>query len=145
MHVEYSYLVKLVAEWMYKRPLKYLPFIGSHKARKNIQLLRNNGIAVFFYSDYPLFNKMKKLNYDFETSAYWSSLDIEISAFKPNPKFLYHFQTLHGFTKEEILFVGDRLERDKALADNFGCSFLHIGEFKRDCTKNFDAVKNHTQ
>jgi len=74
---------------------------------------------------------MRIMKYDFDAVCFWSSLDLEVSAFKPNAKFLKYFQEIFHYKKSEILFVGDRIDRDKALADNFGCQFVHIKAFNR--------------
>ena len=130
--VDRSKLIKIVIEWIYKRPLKYLPYIKKRKLKALIEKYHEDGFTIFFYSDYPLYQKMMYMKYNFNPNVYWSSLDYEISSFKPNPFFLQYIQMKFNYTKEEILFVGDRLDRDKKIADNFGCNFLHIKYFQKN-------------
>ena len=130
LKIDRSTLVKIIIEWIYKRPLKYLIIVRNIKLKKTIEKYKKDGLDIYFYSDYPLYHKMKKMKYNFNSNLYWSSLDYEISSFKPNPFFLFFLQKKYNYNKDEILFVGDRVDRDKKIADNFGCQFAHVKDFK---------------
>ena len=49
---------------------------------------------------------------------------------KPNKAGLEYIAEQFGIDVKDILFVGDE-DKDRKTADNAGCSFIHIGEFKK--------------
>lgn len=49
---------------------------------------------------------------------------------KPNKAGLEYIAEQFGIDVKDILFVGDE-DKDRKTADNAGCSFMHIDEFKK--------------
>ena len=117
---------RVVAEWIYQRPLKYLRFCKRRGLEAFLTFLENKGVQVGVFSDYPVFDKLQALGVSQRISLTLCATDSEINAFKPHPKGFLHACTLWGLSPEEVLYIGDRPEVDAVGAANAGmpCALL---------------------
>ena len=113
-------LERLVTEWLYQRPLKYLRFCRRCGLETFCASLENKGIRLGVFSDYPVLDKLKRLGVAERMSVTLCATDPEVDAFKPYPKGFLHACTLWGLRPEEVLYVGDRPEVDAVGARNAG-------------------------
>jgi FMN phosphatase YigB (HAD superfamily) len=113
-------LEKLVTEWFYQRPLKYLRFCRRRGLATFCASLENKGIHIGVFSDYPVMDKLKCLGVADRMSVTLCATDPEIDAFKPSPKGFLYACMLWGLRPEEVLYVGDRPEVDAVGARNAG-------------------------
>jgi putative hydrolase of the HAD superfamily len=108
---------KLVNKWIYEIPLQYLKKSGKTGLKRLFKKIKNNGIKIAIYSDYPAKKKIQVLGLSADLII--SSIDKNIDCFKPDPKAVFYILKKLGINKpEDCLFVGDRYDKDQACADN---------------------------
>jgi FMN phosphatase YigB (HAD superfamily) len=118
---QYEYVAKLknttkehveevVKFYMHKAPLRLLPSFKDNELAKIIGNLRDKGIKVIVYSDYPAEDKLKALN--IKADRCYCSADARIGTMKPDPKGLKVILSDLGLQSDETLMVGDRYEKD---------------------------------
>ena len=101
---------KTVSHWMHEVPLS---LISKNRDEKLLSFLREEmrkGVKVIVYSDYPVSEKLKAL--EFSPDAGYYSADEIIGCMKPDPKGLINILEKYGLNKERVLFIGDRQEKD---------------------------------
>lgn len=117
-----------VGEWMLERPLKHLQ---AHRRPGIVSFLRkaqDAGLALGVFSDYPVQAKLKALGLDGFFPVQRDATDLEINAFKPDPKgFLFCAAEL-GVEANEVLYVGDRADVDGEGARRAGMKVVLVDE-----------------
>ena len=117
----------LVADWMMRRPLKYLQFCRAAGVIDLLVMLERSQVRMGVLSDYPAEDKLRALGLD---GRFWPVLcatDPEIDAFKPSPKGYLRACELWGLAPSDVLFVGDRAEVDAAGARAAGMPCVIVG------------------
>ena len=115
-------LIDLVEEWMENRPLVHLKTAMVAGARDMIKSLRESGVSVAVWSDYPVQAKLKAL--DIAADHMFSASDHDVNALKPDPTGLYLAMERAGVGPNDTLMVGDRMSRDGAAAAAANVDFL---------------------
>ena len=113
---------KIVSEWILTRPLEVL---FSTRDNHLITFLRNQRKAqkkVYIYSDYPAIQKCAALGVQAD-DVYWPDGE-RISVLKPAVQGLNYIIKQNHLEKSQILFIGDRLEKDGVCAQNAGVDYL---------------------
>ncbi len=132
---QYSWVVKktnysieiiknIVIKWILKRPLGYLYKCKYSGVDRLFLYLKENGIKIGIYSDYPTKEKLEYLGLDADIEI--ASTDREVNAFKPDPKGLFYIINKLDIKKEDCLFIGDREETDGQCAKNAEMDYLII-------------------
>lgn len=130
---------KIIKKWIYDKPLFKLPLYKDHTAAGFMQSLRNKYILTVVYSDYPVKDKLNVL--DIHPDYYFSGDNININCLKPNPKGIRYIINLFGILPEDILIVGDRMEKDGKAADSIGSDYLILSKFKHCRKKQYKAIR----
>jgi HAD superfamily hydrolase (TIGR01549 family) len=113
-----------VKYWMEEAPLKYIAVFRNKKLLSFVEAQRRRGAAVVVYSDHPAKEKCRALNL---TPDYiFCSRDKEINCGKPDARGLRHIVGLLGLGAEEILYIGDRYEKDGLCAKELGMDYLQV-------------------
>lgn len=115
-----------VERWIYERPLRYLRRFRVEGIEAWLDELRSAGVGLGVYSEYPAQEKLSAMGLRFD--AVVSSTDVDVDAFKPSSKGLRVVLEKLGTLPEKALFIGDRVDRDQACAENAGVKFLLFGE-----------------
>jgi len=118
----------VVEEWMFKRPLKYLPYLQDAKLCKWIKYWRKAGKKIVIFSDYPAVDKCNALG--IETDAVYSSDEAAIGEMKPSPKGIKVISRDFDIAPNQILIVGDRMSKDGEMAKNAGADYLILKKWK---------------
>ena len=120
---------KIIREWLFDRALESVRRWKREKVLSAIEAHRRAGGVVIVYSDYPVEEKLSAmgLTVDF---GYWSGAP-SIDCLKPDPRGLNNVITRLNLDRAEILYVGDRDDRDGECARRAGVSYLDIKEFER--------------
>jgi len=126
-------LERLVADWMYDRPLKYLPFCKRRGLEAFLGFLEDRGLRVGVFSDYPVTTKLERLGLAARMSVALCATDPEVNAFKPSPTGFLRACASWGLRPAEVLYVGDRPEVDAAGAANAGmpCAIISRRRVRR--------------
>jgi FMN phosphatase YigB (HAD superfamily) len=127
---------QIVDEWMFERPLKYLPACRAAGLFELLHFLKSRGIQIGVLSDYPADAKLRALGLDGWFSLVLCSSDPAIGALKPDPRGFKaaceHWQIDPG----EVLVVGDRFDVDAAGAEAAGMPCVIIGRDRRPESTN---------
>ena len=116
-----------MAEWIVRRPLKYLPRVVRPGARETLEALVDRGLKVGVFSDYPADEKLKALRLDHVVSLSIDATEPDVNAFKPHPRGFLKAAERWGLGADAILYVGDRPDVDAVGAAAAGMSCVVIG------------------
>ena len=117
----------IINSWTIEKP-KFL--IKKFQREKLITAIKNfqaEGKIIVIYSDNPVAEKIKAL--DFVPNFYFWSDDDLIKCMKPNPQGLNNIIKFLKLNRAEILYIGDRDDRDGACAKNANVDYCDVKEF----------------
>lgn len=114
----------VVDRWMFRHPNQYLGSCAYPGTQSFFDALRQQGIKIGIYSDYPARDKLVALG--LRADIVVSSTDPEIDQLKPNPQGLLHLAAALGLAPAECLFIGDRPELDGLCAERAGMPWLLV-------------------
>ncbi len=121
-----GYLRNMLVNWMEEVPLKYIKKYRNKDLIAFLEKKRNEGAVTVVYSDYPVSAKLEALEFRPDQAFY--SADPEIGCMKPDEKGLLYIISMLGEKKEDILFIGDRQEKDGECARRAGVDFLFLNK-----------------
>lgn len=123
--VDEDYIKSVIKEWIYDRPLKYIPMFKNKKLIKCIKTLQKKGVSIAILSDYESKDKQTVLGIEDVRGFY--SLQPEIGALKPSPNGITHIINAFGIEdKSKVIMVGDRMSKDGMAAINAGVNYLIV-------------------
>ncbi|MEM1420156.1 MAG: HAD family hydrolase [Pseudomonadota bacterium] len=105
---------EITSTWIEERPLDLLRAARVDGALELFAALRANGKRLAVLSDYPAAKKLAAL--ELEAEALVSATDPDVDALKPHPRGLQRILDLLGYSASEVVVIGDRVERDGAVA-----------------------------
>ena len=114
-----------LTEWFDRRPLQ---FLGRHAVPGLPALfdgLRRSGIQIGVLSDYPAADKLDALG--LKADIVVSATDNDVGILKPHPRGLSALLARAGRGAGEAVMIGDRADRDGAIASRLGTRFLLRG------------------
>lgn len=118
---------RLVEEWMFQRPLKYLPYCEQAGLRRVLDLLERRAVRTGVLTDYPATSKLRAMGLANRFSPVLCTTDPEIGRFKPDPAGFLAACARWQLPPENVLMVGDRVEVDAAGAAAAGMASVIIG------------------
>ena len=126
LHSSTDEVERIVDEWMYRRPLKWLRYCRRRGLVGLLDWLERRGLRKGVLSDYPADDKLTALGLSGRFDLVVSSLDPDVNAFKPNPRGFLAAATKWGLDPSEVLYVGDRIDVDVpgARAAGMSCAVL---------------------
>lgn len=129
LHCAPEHVERVVAEWMYRRPLKWLPLCRRRGLLPLLDTLDAQGVRAGIFSDYPAHDKLAALGLAGRFDPILSAVDSAIDAFKPSPRGYLAAAAAWNLPPEDILYVGDRADVDAAGARAAGmaCAILGTG------------------
>jgi FMN phosphatase YigB (HAD superfamily) len=110
----------VVQEWMEERPLHYLRPFRPPGVAELFDALRASGRTIAILSDYPAEEKLKVLG--LKADLVVSAADEDVRCLKPETKGLQKILDLTHCAPANAIMIGDRFERDRAVADRLGMS-----------------------
>ncbi len=113
---------EVVETWMYDRPLKAIYETRDTDLLRIIDDIKKRGQKVYIFSDYPIEDKLKALR--ISADGMYAATDERLGELKPSPKGLKLIMQDHGYGRDDILMIGDRMSRDGQAAVNAGCDYL---------------------
>jgi HAD superfamily hydrolase (TIGR01549 family) len=117
----------VVAEWMERRPLKYLRLCRRRGVVTLVDALRSSGVRVGALSDYPAKAKLRALGIERSFDpVVWTGSE-QVGALKPDPKGFLEAARLWDLPPGEILYVGDRPDVDLEGARRAGMPCVIVG------------------
>lgn len=110
--VDHEMVKRVVEEWMYRRPLKYLRFCRRRDMVEFFRFAGEQGLQTGVFSDYPVREKLQALGMWMPLTVELCATDPDVNAFKPNPQGFLRACALWNLSPREVLYVGDRAEVD---------------------------------
>ena len=110
----------IINEWMIERPLPYLKMFRDKKLIDLLVRVMKLNAKVIVYSDYPVIEKLRAL--DFSPNLAYTSADT--GCLKPNADGITRLLRQHAIIPERCLVIGDRNEKDGALANSMSADAL---------------------
>jgi FMN phosphatase YigB (HAD superfamily) len=120
--VESAEVRRIADEWLLDRPLRRLAKCRPSGLFELFDRLRQRGIKVGIFSDYPAEAKLRAL--DLSADAVACALDTHINRLKPDPAGLCFLLDRFRISPAEALHIGDREDRDGACASRCGCASI---------------------
>jgi putative hydrolase of the HAD superfamily len=142
--VEAEEVKRIVEEWMYHRPLKYLKWCRRMGAVSFFEEAQRRGMKIGVFSDYPAQEKLKVLELDSFVELVLCATDQEINAFKPHPRGFLRACECWGLQPHEVLYVGDRPGIDAKGAMAAGMPCMMVGGLLRHSSREFIQPENIT-
>ena len=119
----------IINDWMIERALTAVKRWRRKKILRAIEEHRRAGGVVIVYSDYPVEKKLRAMNLTAD-HEFWSG-DPIIDCLKPNPRGLENVIARLKLLRAEILYVGDRDDRDGECARRAGVAYMDVADFER--------------
>lgn len=112
----------IVAEWMERRPLRYMERCRYDGLLELFAGLRSAGKRIGVLSDYPVVDKLAALGLAADHVA--CAGDEDVGILKPHPRGLQHLIGMAGVGPSQTVLIGDRVERDGYAARRAGTQAL---------------------
>jgi FMN phosphatase YigB (HAD superfamily) len=116
-----------VEEWIYKRPLKYLPRLVRSGMAEVLSGLAARGLRVGAFSDYPVADKLDAMGLRSSIALELDATVEAINAFKPHPRGLEVACERWSLAPDQVLYVGDRADVDALGAAHAGMPCAIVG------------------
>ena len=120
-------ILSVMQTWMIEKPKVLIKIFQRKPLIEAVKAAKLRGVKIVIYSDNPVAEKIKALDFTPEY-AFWSDDDL-IKCMKPNPTGLKNIIGLLKLNREEILYIGDRDDRDGACAKNADVDYCDVKEF----------------
>jgi HAD superfamily hydrolase (TIGR01549 family) len=108
----------IVSEWIDERPLEYMQACRYHGVEDLFDRLHQSGRVIGIFSDYPAKDKLAALELNADVIV--SATDQDVDRLKPDPAGLLKILKTTGVSTSQALMVGDRFDRDWAVANSIG-------------------------
>ena len=122
-----SEVEKLLHFWFFEKPLPIIKIFQRKNLIKSIVQHQKQGVQMIVYSDYPVNEKIAAVDFTPEHTFY--SDDDLIKCMKPDPAGLRNILKSLNLKADEVLFIGDRDDRDGLCAEAVGVDYLNIRDF----------------
>ncbi len=124
--VDASEVERIITEWMYYRPLKYMKWCRRKGVKTFFEEAGQRGIKIGVFSDFPVKEKLQALGLSNYVQLFLCATDRDINAFKPHPRGFLKACEHWGLRPDEVLYVGDRPEVDAKGAAAAGLSCVIV-------------------
>ena len=118
---------KILRRWLIERPLKILRRFVRKKLLSAVKRQQSLGVKMIVYSDNPVTEKLAAIN--FSADASFSADDDLIRCMKPDVHGLKKILSLENLKPAEVLYIGDRDDRDGICARLAGVDYLDVKNF----------------
>lgn len=122
-----SSIEKILRAWLIGRPLKILRFFVRKKLLEVARSYQERGVKIIVYSDNPVHEKLSAINFRPDASF---SAD-ELCCMKPDVDGLKNILKVFKLKPDEVLYIGDRDDRDGLCAGRAGIDYLNVKDFER--------------
>lgn len=112
----------VVKEWIFERPLKHLPQCRPPGLAELFARLRENGIKIGVFSDYPVAEKLAALGLTADVTG--CATDEAVNRFKPHSAGLEFLCRELTVSARDCVHIGDRAELDGVCSEKCGCDSI---------------------
>ena len=126
----------IIQEWMVERPCVYVAKSRDQELIRFLEAAKMDGAIIIVYSDYPVKEKLSALGFA-PDRAYRSE---DICSLKPDSDGLKQVLEDNNIAPECCLVIGDRKEKDGALAANLGADVIILPKTSAERKKNYQRI-----
>jgi HAD superfamily hydrolase (TIGR01549 family) len=113
----------IIDYWVQTRPLKYIRLFRDKKLIEFVREFRDVGTLIVVYSDYPATEKINALS-SLDIDFIFCATDVDIQCLKPDTKGLKHIIKIIGKPVKDVVFIGDRYEKDGKCAEGLDMDYI---------------------
>ena len=124
--ISVSSVEKILNAWLISRPLKILRYCVRRKLLDAAKNYQRRGVKMIVYSDNPVKEKLSAINF-FPDASF--SAD-EIFCMKPDVHGLKKILAEFKLNPGDVLYIGDRNDRDGICAKSLGTDYLDVKNFE---------------
>lgn len=117
---------KIITIWTEERPCFPIKMFQRKRLLQTMRDHQKSGTLMVVYSDNPIQKKIKALS--FKPDFCFDSNHEVIKCLKPNPQGLNNIVQYLGKRKENIIYIGDRDDRDGICAKTIGIKYFDVNE-----------------
>ncbi|MBR1396107.1 MAG: HAD family hydrolase [Selenomonadaceae bacterium] len=121
---------QLIHLWLIEKPLPLIKMWQRKKLLSTIKNYQAQGVQMFVYSDNPVDEKIAAL--DFLPNKTFCSDDDIIHCMKPDSTGLKNILKSYNLNPREVLYIGDRDDRDKLCAEDAGVDYCDVSDFEQN-------------
>jgi putative hydrolase of the HAD superfamily len=121
---------KVVQEWVFERPLAYLPSCRYPGAQALFLQFQRQGIPIGIFSDFPAQNKLQAMGLTAQVTV--SATCAGVNRLKPDPTGLLATAAKLGVPPPDCLFIGDRDAKDGECARRAGMPYLILNSRRKN-------------
>ena len=136
-HVDIDRVRRVIRRWIYDDPLSVVAATKDTALIDWIRSLRQKGKKVVILSDYPTADKLRAM--EVEVDGQYSPDDKRIDELKPSPKGLFVIMEDTGENADNILMIGDRMEKDGRSAEAAGVDHLILP--RKVCSRRLNDIE----
>lgn len=137
-----EYIRACVCRWMAEEPLAFLPRFRYEGVQEVLSELRQRGLRLAVFSDYPAQAKMHAMGLGDAFELVMSAQDPDVQRFKPDPRGLKVVLERMGVEANQAIYVGDRPAIDGVAAERAGMAWLIAGDGHRNPQKSFRELRD---
>ena len=115
--------------WMFEKPLDLLCKYCHREVVDFIKSEHAAGKKIIIYSDYPALNKLHAMSIPYD--HLFTSGEHGLQEQKPSETAMRTILKITGFSSAELLYVGDRDDRDKASAELVHMNYCDIRNLRK--------------
>jgi putative hydrolase of the HAD superfamily len=117
----------LIRRWMEQMPLEAVGRARCPGVIEFCQWAAERKIALAVLSDYPPHDKLAAMEVDSYIAVRVCAQEADVNCFKPNPTGFFKTLELLGAARDEVIYVGDRMDVDGVLARAIGVEGFVLG------------------
>lgn len=137
-HVQPQMVLDLIELWMTKRPVGCIRMWQRKRVVRYIAAGQRRGIRMVIYSDNAVQGKLEALDF-VPDYAFWSNDGI-VRCMKPNPQGLERILSFLQIVRGEVLYIGDRDDKDRLCAERVGIDYLDVKVLEQYITEQNDKI-----
>jgi FMN phosphatase YigB (HAD superfamily) len=113
-----------INRWLFEEPLTYIKIFKNSIALDLVKKMIQKRKKVLFYSDYPCDDKLEALGVEGGQRLYPGKMGIV--KLKPSKESINIVMREISLNRVDVIYIGDRYEKDGAAAKTVGIEFLDI-------------------
>ena len=129
---------KSIQYWMFQAPLDIIKSCSYQNVISYINEQHHNRKKVIVYSDYPATEKLKAIGMEYDLVFAFGADGIDEQ--KPSLQIMKAIVSKSGYTADQLLYVGDRDDRDKVSAELVNMPYCDIQQFRQQLTNRQKKV-----
>ncbi len=126
---------EIIEKWILKKPIDTLFGCRDKQLIEFLKQQKNMGKKVFIYSDYPAAEKCRALGVEAD-GIYWPDKE-RITVLKPSAQGINYIINENRLDKNDVLFIGDRYEKDGKCAENGGVDYFILNGSLKNRKKQY--------